>query len=76
METLSGFLPYIQIILAIVLTALVLMQQSGSELGGAFGGGDMGGVGHTRRGIEKTIFILTIIVAILFVVSAALAFIL
>ena len=75
METLSGFLPYIQIILAIALTVLVLIQQSGSELGGAFGGGDMGGIGHTRRGIEKTIFILTIIVAILFVASAITAFI-
>lgn len=74
METLSGFLPYIQIFLTIALIALVLVQQSGSELGGAFGGGDMGGIGHTRRGIEKTIFILTIIVAILFVASAILAF--
>lgn len=74
MTSLAGYLPYIQIILSIALIALILLQQTGSELGGAFGGGgDGGNVSHTRRGFEKTVFHLTIVVAILFALSAIVA---
>ncbi|PIS07432.1 preprotein translocase subunit SecG [Candidatus Berkelbacteria bacterium CG10_big_fil_rev_8_21_14_0_10_43_13] len=61
-------LKIIQIILAVVLTTLVLMQQSGSGLGSAFGG--EGNVYRSRRGIEKFLFTATIVVAVLFCVSA------
>lgn len=54
----------IQILLAVVLVALILLQQRGTALGGAFGGsGEFYG---TKRGAEKVIFIATIIVATLF----------
>ncbi len=70
MESFFSILPYIQITLAVVLTALVLIQRSGVALSGAFGGGDnFSSAIHTRRGLEKNIFTLTIIVAVLFVAS-------
>lgn len=73
MENLSNILPYIQIVLSILLVAAILLQQTGNDLGGAFGGGDDFSGGHTRRGVEKTLFNITIILAILFVLSAFLA---
>jgi protein translocase SecG subunit len=57
-----------EIILAITLTVLVLLQTKGSDLGGFLGGGgDTGGGGfRTRRGIEATLHRVTIACAILF----------
>ncbi len=74
MENLANILPYIQITLSILLVITILMQQTGNDLGGAFGGGgNFSSGGHTRRGIEKTLFNITIVLAILFVASAFLA---
>ena len=70
MENLAKILPYIQIILSILLVITILMQQTGNDLGGAFGGGNNFSGGHTRRGIEKTLFNITIVISILFVISA------
>jgi len=64
-------LPYIQIILSVILVGSILLQRTGAQLGGAFGGSDnFSSAFHTRRGLEKTLFTSTIIVAILFAVSA------
>lgn len=53
-----------QIVLAVILIALILLQQRGTALGGAFGGsGDFYG---TKRGAEKFVFRATIVVAFLF----------
>ncbi|MEK7642266.1 MAG: preprotein translocase subunit SecG [Patescibacteria group bacterium] len=65
-------LPYIQIILAVVLGILILLQQSEGSLGSAFGGGNLGENTHVRRGPELWIFRITILVAILFVASSLL----
>lgn len=73
MTIIATILPYIQIILSIILVAAILMQQSGAGVGGALGGGDGGGLYHTRRGFEKFLFITTIVVGILFALSALLA---
>ena len=43
MELLKDAMPWIQTILSVVLIGLILLQRSGAELGGAFGGGDAGG---------------------------------
>jgi len=75
METLSQILPYIQIVLSILLIIVVLLQQSDGNLGGAFGGGDDFSETHTRRGLEKKLFQLTIVLGILFALSAFLALI-
>ena len=54
-----------QIIVAVLLIVFILVQQRGAGLGGIFGG--EGGVYRTKRGVEKTLFILTIIFAFLFI---------
>lgn len=70
MQLLIGALPSIQVILSVLLVGLILLQRSGSELGGAFGGGDGGGgTLYTRRGFERVLFYATIILGILFVLS-------
>jgi protein translocase SecG subunit len=70
-------LPYIQIILAILMVAAILMQKSESSAGGAFGGADNWNAGyHTRRGFEKVIFNATIIFAILFAITSLAALLL
>jgi len=59
----------VQIILAVLLTVMVLLQQKGSGLGAVFGGGD-GGATQTRRGPEKIIFNTTVVLGILFLGTA------
>lgn len=62
-------LPYVQITLAILLTASILLQQRGSSLGGAFGGDNFSSAFHKRRGAELFLFKFTIGASILFVVA-------
>jgi protein translocase SecG subunit len=54
----------IQLILALLLTGAILMQSSSAGLGAVFGGG--GDVQRTKRGVEKKLHHITIILAILF----------
>ncbi len=66
----NAILPIIQIVLAVLLTVAVLFQQSEAGAGGAFGGSDSVSSWRTRRGFEKFLFTGTIVLAILFVLSA------
>lgn len=61
-------LPYIQVILGILMSAGILLQQSDAGLGSAFGGSDSS-IQYTRRGFDKTLFRGTIVISILFVAS-------
>lgn len=54
----TKILSYVQIAIAVLLIVAVLLQNTGSDLGGAFGGS--GTVYHTRRGPEKFLFWSTI----------------
>jgi len=67
--TISSILPYIQIGLSVILCVLVLVQQTDASLGAAFGGSSGEGIERTRRGLDRTIFQATIVVAILFCLS-------
>lgn len=58
----------IQIVLAIVLILVVMFQVRGGGLGGIFGQADT--VFRTRRGLERRLFQLTILLIIAFVVIA------
>ena len=62
MET---YLSMAQIILSLALILAVLMQVRGGGLGGIFGQPDS--VYRTKRGVEKTLFQLTIILVVLFI---------
>jgi len=74
MQLLTTVLPYAQVVLAVLLSAGILLQQRGAGLGGAFGG-DNGFGFNTRRGAEKVFFEATIVLAVLFVASAVIALI-
>lgn len=74
MAFISLLLPYIQVTLAVLLSVGVLLQQTAAGLGGAMGDNFSSGF-HTRRGFEKFTFNATIILAILFAISAFLALI-
>ena len=54
-----------QIILAVVLVVMVMLEVRGQSMGGFLGGGDSP-VYRTRRGFERVLFNLTIVVAVLF----------
>jgi len=71
--TLDGILPYIQIVLSILLVICVLLQQTGASMGGAFGGDNFSAAFHTRRGSEKFLFRATIVIGILFALTAFVA---
>lgn len=55
-----------QIILSILLTGAILLQAQGAGLGTTWGGG--GETYHTRRGIEKIVFVFTIVGIGLFII--------
>ena len=59
------YLNIAQIILSIALILTVLLQVKGGGLGGIFGSPDT--VFRTKRGVEKTLFQLTIVLVILFI---------
>jgi protein translocase SecG subunit len=62
----ANIISIFSIIISAVLVGLVLLQQrGGGGLGGAFG--QSGGAYSTQRGVQKKIFNLTIITALLFV---------
>lgn len=73
MQALIDVLPFVQIALAVLLMVSVLLQQTGAGLGGAFGADNFSSGFHTRRGFERTLFYVTIVLAILFVLSALLS---
>jgi preprotein translocase subunit SecG len=76
MRSIVQILPYVQIILSVLMIALVLLQQSDADLGGAFGGSDgANSPAHQRRGLERILFNSTIVVAVLFVASAVIGLI-
>ena len=58
-----------QIILAVALILAILLQVRGGGLGGIFGQPDT--VYRTKRGVEKTLFQLTIALATLFIIISA-----
>lgn len=68
----QNILSWVQIILSVILIGAILLQERGSGTGSAFGSGSSSY--SSRRGIEKVLFITTIIVAILFFLIAALSF--
>jgi len=60
----SVFLTVLQIIFALVLSVLVLIQAKGTGLGRTFGQSSY----HSKRGVEYLVFRFTIIIAVMFVI--------
>lgn len=63
---LSNIISILQLILSILLIVVILLQQKGSGLGAAFGGSS--NIYSTKRGIDKTLFQITIAVSVLFLI--------
>ena len=61
---------YITIVTTVLVTILILLQTRGASLGAGLGGG--GEVNTVRRGSDKTIHQITILLVIIFAVSLVL----
>jgi preprotein translocase subunit SecG len=64
---LTDYLAIAEIIISIALVAVILLQVKGEGVGGLQSGSFV----RTRRGVEKTLFQLTIILVIIFLVVSA-----
>ena len=60
------YLNLVQIVISAILILFILLQTKGAGLGSIFGGG--GGVYRTRRGLERTLFNLTIVLVVIFLI--------
>lgn len=67
----ADYINVAQILVSIALTGVILLQAKGNDLGSMMGGGSSGGSFRTRRGLEKTLFQLTIVLAVVFLVISA-----
>ena len=67
------YLNLAQMLIWIILVVVVLLQARGGDIGAAFGGGGGGGGSsfRTRRGLEKTLFQLTIVLSMVFLAMSA-----
>lgn len=72
MALIHSLLPGAQVIISILLIGAILLQQRGAGLGGAFGDSAQETF-YTRRGAELFLFRASIVLAILFALSALLA---
>jgi len=62
------YLNIAQIVLSVALILIILLQVHGGGLGGIFGQPDA--VYRTKRGVEKTLFQLTIVLVVIFIILA------
>ena len=65
--SLESILPYITLASAFLMVVAILLQQRGASLGAGFG--SSGELFTTRRGFDKNLFDVTLIFAVIFVVS-------
>lgn len=63
------YINIVQIILSVALVAAIVLQSKGAGLGGLTGA-DVGGVFGVRRGLEKTLFRITVILSVAFFIVA------
>jgi preprotein translocase subunit SecG len=66
-------LQVVSIIISIALIVVILLQVKGNGLGGFLGAEVGGGIARTRRGLEKTLFQITIALSIAFFTVAILS---
>ena len=63
----GSFLQATTLVSAILTVLLILLQQRGASLGAGFG--SSGELYTTRRGLEKSLFVATIVFTIIFIAS-------
>ena len=62
----------VQLIIAVILIAVILMQSRGQGLSNVFGGGGGANVYMTKRGLEKKLFTATIVLSAMFLLISLL----
>ena len=67
----NTYLSIAQIVLSVALILAILLQVKGGGMGGIFGQADS--VYRTKRGIEKTLFQMTIVLAVIFIIISIVA---
>jgi preprotein translocase subunit SecG len=67
----TQFLQVLTIVSSLLLTLMILLQARGASLGAGFGGS--GELFTERRGIDKTMHQITVILAVVFVLSIVLS---
>ena len=65
----STYLNIAQITLGAALVAIILLQTRSSGMGSVFGGSQTS-IYRTRRGVERTLFIVTIVLSVFFFIIA------
>jgi preprotein translocase subunit SecG len=65
----ANYLNMAQIVVSVALIFVILLQARGSGFGGALGGSST--FYRTRRGAEKTLFQLTVVLVIVFILISA-----
>ncbi len=67
MSILVSVLPWLQVVVSVLLIGAILLQRGDEGLGGVFGG-TVSGVFYSKRGMEKWLFVSTIVLAVIFLV--------
>jgi preprotein translocase subunit SecG len=65
--TVDGFLQFLTIASGILMITSILLQQRGASLGAGFG--SSGELYTTRRGLDKNLFEVTVVLAVIFILS-------
>jgi len=68
---LNTYLSIAQIVLSVALILAIMLQVKGGGMGGIFGQADS--VYRTKRGIERTLFQTTIVLAVIFIIISIVA---
>jgi protein translocase SecG subunit len=68
----QNYLSIAQIVVSVLIIIAILLQQRGTALGSAFGGGEGGNVYASRRGLQQKLYIATIAFVVVFIVLALL----
>lgn len=63
----SNILPVVTIVTAVLLVVCILLQARGASLGAGFG--SSGELFTTRRGIDKSLFDVTVVLTVVFILS-------
>lgn len=71
MEFMANVLLVLQIALSVLIVGCILLQAQGTGLGTTWGGG--GETYHTKRGVEKVVYYLTIALVAIFIVVSMLS---
>ena len=65
----ANYLNLAEIVVSVALILVIVLQARGSGFGGALGGSSS--FFRTRRGVEKTLFQLTIVLVVIFILISA-----